>query len=79
MNSADKELSDSILAGEMKNAWQVEDRPNQPDLRPAERRNGSWNIRSARFYENFDRIFGGKKNGPEEKEKGGSFDHSQEA
>jgi hypothetical protein len=52
-----RELEASILAGEMKNAWQVEDRPNQPDTRPARMRQGNWNTRSHKYRTNYERTF----------------------
>jgi len=57
MNGRDKELVSEILAGKMKNAWQVADRPNQPDTSPAKFRQGEWNTRSDKYRANYDRIF----------------------
>jgi len=62
MNGRDKELVSEILAGKMKNAWQVEDRPNQPDTRPARLRQGGWNTRGEKFRNNYDSVFRGKGN-----------------
>jgi len=56
-------MKQAILAGEMKNAWQVEDRPNQPDTRPAGLKQGEWNFRSRQYRENYDRVFGPKHGG----------------
>lgn len=52
----DKDLASEILAGKMKNAWQVEDRPNQPDTRPAEMRPVRALPKSQEWYKNYDRI-----------------------
>ncbi len=59
--SYDTELIAEIAAGKMRNAWQVEDRPNQPDLRPAELRQGGWNLRSQAYRDGWERIFAREK------------------
>lgn len=53
----DKELASEIMAGKMKNAWQAEDRPNQPDERPAILRPVRAIPKSPGWYENYDRTF----------------------
>jgi hypothetical protein len=52
-----KELEAAILGGEMKNAWQVEDRVKQPDTRPVQMRQGGWNSRSSQYRENWNKVF----------------------
>jgi hypothetical protein len=52
-----KELEAAILGGEMKNAWQPEDRKGQPDGRPPQMKQGDWNYRSPDYLTNYERIF----------------------
>jgi hypothetical protein len=52
----DKELASAILAGEMKNAWEVENRPNQPDSRPSQLRAVRALPKSRSWYKNYDEI-----------------------
>lgn len=55
--SEDKELAMSIMAGEMRNAWQVEDRPNQPDTRPAAMRPCHKFTNSRTYVNHYDSVF----------------------
>ena len=52
-----KELAAAILAGEMKNSWQAEDRKGIPDSRPANLIKIPTRAKSRSYYENYDRIF----------------------
>lgn len=58
----DKELASSIMAGEMKNAWQVEDRVT-PDTRPAVLRPCRGVLPTKAYRDNYDRIFRRDGNG----------------
>lgn len=51
-----KELSGDILAGKMRNAWEVEDRSNQPDTRPSNMRQNQVLHRAHSYYTNYDLI-----------------------
>jgi len=64
----DRELQTSILAGEMRNAWEAEDRVGQPDHRLPNMRQHHLTHKSPGWYVNYDRIFGRKSDGIEEKE-----------
>ena len=55
-SKSDKELASSILAGEMKNAWQAEDRPNIPDTRPAVWRPQHKLVHSRTYVQRYDLI-----------------------
>ena len=66
----DKELASAIMAGEMKNAWEVEDRPNRVDQRPPEMRSICARKKSKEWYENYDRTFRRKSNNGTEKKEG---------
>jgi hypothetical protein len=62
MTTAKKEGDEwaaSVLAGEMKNSWQKEDRPNQPDTRLPHMRTVSAIKKSPKYYDNYDAIFRG--------------------
>ena len=50
------EWAASVMAGEMKNAWQKEDRPNVPDTRPESMRPVRALPKSQGWYENYDLI-----------------------
>lgn len=55
-SKSDKELASSILAGEMKNAWEPDRRPARKDERPAVWRPGHRLERDLSYYENYDLI-----------------------
>jgi len=55
-SKSDKELASSIMAGEMKNAWQQEDRPKQPDERPKVWKPQHRLERDPSYYTNYDLI-----------------------
>jgi len=60
MDSTEKEnneLAAAILAGEMKNSWQAEDRKGIPDSRPVNLIKIPTRAKSRSYYENYDRIF----------------------
>jgi hypothetical protein len=50
------EWAASVMAGEMKNAWQKEDRPNQPDNRFPHQRPTSAIKKSPNYHRNYDTI-----------------------
>ena len=52
----DKDLASEILAGKMRNAWEVEDRPGQVDQRPPELRVVRALPKARTWYENYDLI-----------------------
>ena len=56
-SKSDKELASEIMAGKMKNAWEVEDRPNQPDHRPPQLRPVRGVPPTRAYRDNYDRIF----------------------
>lgn len=50
------ELAGDILAGKMRNAWEDEDRANQPDTRPPNMRQNQVLHRAPSYYDNYDLI-----------------------
>lgn len=54
--ASDKELAAAIMAGEMRTAWQKEDRPNRPDERPKVWKPQHRLERDLSYYENYDLI-----------------------
>ena len=50
------EWAASVMAGEMKNAWEKEDRPNQPDNRFPHQRPTRAIKKSHGYYTNYDLI-----------------------
>ena len=52
ISKSDKELVQSILGGEMKNAWQ---RGDGKDIR--DNKGGGWNSKSPSFLSNYEQIF----------------------
>jgi hypothetical protein len=66
MTTAKKEGDEwaaSVLAGEMKNSWQKEDRPNIPDTRLSHMRQHHIQHKSPGWYDNYDNIFGRREDG----------------